>query len=163
MGFFSFTCAKSNLPTLASTSWGDHPFTQVVLIDKDGVVAQGTYDGYGRIFGTRRSGEGGLDIVDEGFYDRLGEGEVKIVLKSHYDPNDSFESLGRSHSDPGQGHFHDDTFIEACREVGGFSSFDDYAAAYEHFADEDGDSMTAGDLLAWKMELEASGRAGPAP
>ncbi len=164
MGFFSYTCAKSNLPALASTSWDDHPFTQVVLINKDGIVAEGAYDGYGRIFG--REDEDVFEMNDGGFFGFIENGKMKFVLKSHYDPNDSFDSIGKSNDDPGQGHFHNEDFIEACRVVGGFSSYEDYKAAYEHFADfaeeNDGEDMTADDLLAWKAEREASRRAGPA-
>lgn len=161
MGFFSYTCAKSNLPALASTSWDDHPFTQVVLFDKDGVLAEGTYDGYGRIFGTCRSGGDVLELVDGGYYGLIEEGELKLVLKLYSDPSDSFETLGRSGYDPGQGHFHDEDFIEACSVVGGFSSFEDYEAAYDHFPVEDDGPVTASDLMAWKAEREASRRAAP--
>jgi len=139
VGFFSWTCAKTNLPILASTSWGDSPdFTDVVLLAEGGKsVLYGTYDGYGRIeVDFRRKPKGfqpyaEFELMEEGLDNELETGAAKMVLAKHYDPStDTFDSLGRSRHEPGQGHFHEQEFIEQCRASGGFGSYEGYVLAY---------------------------------
>ena len=120
MGFFSFTCAKTQLPILASTSW-DEKYSKVVVLDEDGSKLKGIYDGYGRVMGN--IGEVELDYAD------VEGGNVKLVLQKFYN-GESFEALGKSHSDPGQGHFHDEEKIEAWYKQGGFKDYKDMILAY---------------------------------
>lgn len=123
MGFSSWTCAKTNLPILNSTSWGFMPETyQVVMITKGSRVF-GEYGGYGRL----DTDVGEVQIDGQAVED----GEVKLVLKKFYDEKrDTFEKLGKNDWDPGQGHFHDEKKIKAWYAKGGFRSFKSYSAAY---------------------------------
>jgi len=153
MGTYSWTCAKTNLPILGSESWGrvgpsGHDFgdfTQVVLLHPDeGIVAYGTYYGYGQLEVDGSKPNRGIGYVSElefsedGTTEAIASGRAKLALASHYDPaKDTFESLGRSRTDPGQGHFHDEDFILRCREAGGFASYDGYHLAYHKSLDFD--------------------------
>ncbi len=111
MGFFSKTCAKTCLPVMAGTSWiGDPRYSEVVCLFPNGDKLSGTYDGYGRIDGT--------DIVNR--FD-----DAKFVLKMFYQ-DEAYAQLGKSHDEPGQGHFHDPRFVEQAFAKGGYASFDEY-------------------------------------
>jgi hypothetical protein len=125
MGFSSYTCAKSNLPVMASTSWGDQPaWCEVVLLHKDGRKQTGSYDGYGRIDGQEVNN----------LWDLICSGEAKMILKMFY-CGEAFEELGLSHNDPGQGHFHDEEFLIKSFAQGGFSSYEEYIKALENRVD----------------------------
>lgn len=126
MGFFSFTCAKSHLPILASTSWGLGEFSRVHLLTRDGGNMQGHYDGYGR-----------LDLDDGGTLEDLDDpvlaGKWKLVLSKFY-RGEKFDELDRSFHEPGQGHFHDSTLVEKWFAQEGFPSYHAYVDAYYHKA-----------------------------
>ena len=122
MGFFSFTCAKTCLPILASESWPS-PYCDVVVLDKDGVVCRGKYDGYGRV--QIDSGEE-MEVFEDVMADR-----VRLVLASFYE-RETFAELRRCVSDPGQGHFYDLESIEAWWAKGGFASPKELATAYSN-------------------------------
>ncbi len=121
MGFYSYTCAKTHLPILASTSWGDE-YSKVVVLDGEGTIFRGLYDGYGRVV-TRAGAEVELD---DG---AILSGKVKLVSGKFYS-GERFDELGRSSSDPGQGHFHDSDRIDGWYANGGFPSWADYRNAY---------------------------------
>ena len=123
MGFFSYTCAKTNLPILASTSWGGEESEVVVLFD-DGSIMKGAYDGYGRVL-TSVGSELELD------YSSVLNGSVKLVLKKFYNGED-FSGLGRSWDEPGQGHFHDPEKIREWFAQGGFPSRAAYIEAFRN-------------------------------
>lgn len=120
MGFFSYTCAKTNLPILASTSW-DEKYSRVVMLDAKGTVFHGSYDGYGNIIGD--CGEIELE------YDSVESGKIKLVLEKFYN-GERFEALPKSGWDPGQGHFHDPDEIDKWYAQGGFPSHKDMVKAY---------------------------------
>jgi hypothetical protein len=118
MGFFSYTCAKTHLPIMASTSWEGPPeMCQVVVLKKDGSSFQGSYDGYGRVSGVE---------VD---YEDLESGQVKYVLQKFWN-GETFDQLGNSHNDPGQGHFHNAAKVMRWYAQGGFPSYKDFIKAY---------------------------------
>jgi hypothetical protein len=121
MGFFSYTCSKTNLPILASTSWGENIYSKVHLLGQDGSIIQGYYDGYGRL---DLPGGGILEDIDE----LIQSGKWKLVL-SHFYSEEAFDQLGLSRHEPGQGHFHDQHKIENWYSQGGFSSYQDYVQA----------------------------------
>jgi len=138
MGFFSWTCAKTNMPIMASTSWAGHPFTKVVLLADGGrTVVKGTYDGYGRMqvgdaqWGDTLTRRSLVDIVGHRLSGKINKGEVKLVLAKYYDPSDDFQSLGRSRNEPGQGHFHNEGFLGQCQKVGSFATYEGYCLAFE--------------------------------
>lgn len=154
MGTYSWTCAKTNLPILGAESWGTSgsnghdlsEFTKAVLLFPDkGIVAHGTYCGYGRFEmdeGTSNRGprsiNGPMEFSEDGTVEALGSGRAKLVLSSYYDPRtDGFETLGKSRMEPGQGHFHAEEFILRCREAGRFASYEGYQLAYFRFLDFD--------------------------
>lgn len=121
MGFYSYTCAKTHLPILASTSWGDE-YSKVVVLGENGTVFRGVYDGYGRV-----DVDGGMEVeLDDG---KILDGKVKLVASRFYD-GEAFGEVGKSGADPGQGHFHDPTRIEAWYARGGFPSWGDFRNAY---------------------------------
>ncbi len=121
MGFFSYTCAKTNLPVLASTSWPEK-YSRVVVLDDEGNKISGSYDGYGNVI-TRGGAEIELD------YNSILSGKTKLVLRKFYD-GETFEDLGRSNNDPGQGHFHNEDAIELWYARGGFASYREYLGAF---------------------------------
>jgi hypothetical protein len=123
MGFFSYTCAKTNLPVLASTSWPEK-YSRVVVLDDEGNKFSGSYDGYGNLI-TRD----GAEIELDPYGDSILSGKTKLVLKKFYD-GETFEDLGRSNTDPGQGHFHNEDAIELWYVRGGFSSYQEYLGAF---------------------------------
>jgi len=113
MGFFSYTCAKTNLPYLVSSDWEGHPFSEAVVIHEDGTVADAPSDL--------------RDLRDD-----IEAGRAKIVLKGYYKPEtDTFASLGVSRNDPGQGHFHKKAFLKKLLEIGPFVSYEGYVLAIE--------------------------------
>lgn len=125
MGFFSWTCAKTNLPIMAGEAWGDfEDLTEVVLLTERGNFSvRGTYDGYGNIEAT--------NLIDTGLSDLLDSGRAKMVLAKFYDPKvDTYDNLGKSQFEPGQGYFHNEEFVLKCIEAGGFASYEGYCLAY---------------------------------
>jgi hypothetical protein len=121
MGFYSYTCAKTNLPIMASTSWGED-YSRVVVLGEDGSIIRGVYDGYGRVF-TKEGIE--VEIEDES----VMKGRVKFVSASFYG-GEKFSALSPSRPDPGQGHFHDEDKVSKWYSAGGFSTWDEYRMAY---------------------------------
>jgi hypothetical protein len=123
MGFFSYTCAKTNLPVLASTSWGENEYSRVHILCRDGSIMQGYYDGYGRI-----------DLASGGtleeFDDAILSGQWKLVLSKFY-AAETFAELGVSRHEPGQGHFHDNEKIEKWHDQQGFPSYQEYVQAFK--------------------------------
>jgi hypothetical protein len=133
MGFWSYTCAKTHLPILASTSWGwDEGYSKVTMLDADNNRVSGSYDGYGRI----HSSDGGETELDD---DAILSGRAKLVLSKFY-KGEKFEELGRNSSDPGQGHFHNEDDIEVWYAQGGFPSHKDMIRAY-HKMDAEKDAL----------------------
>jgi len=57
MGFFSFNCNGCQHPMLSKfAAWGiNNWMRQVVVIEKDGTIREGEYDGYGRVDGVEVS------------------------------------------------------------------------------------------------------------
>jgi len=123
MGFFSYTCAKTNLPVLASEAWPEK-YSRVVVLDGEGNKFSGSYDGYGNVI-TRDGSEIELDP----YGDSILSGKTKLVLKEFYN-GETFEDLGRSNSDPGQGYFHDEDKIELWYARRGFASYREYLGAF---------------------------------
>jgi hypothetical protein len=121
MGFFSYTCAKTNLPVLASTSWPEK-YSRVVVLDDEGNKILGSYDGYGNV-DTQTGAE--IELDDSSIL----SGQTKLVLNAFY-TGETFEDLGRSNSDPGQGHFHNEEAIELWYARGGFASYQEYLGAF---------------------------------
>lgn len=118
MGFTSFTCAKSHLPIMAGTSWtGSDEMCDVVALSPDGAKIEGRYDGYGGIDGRT------LDIDDLIAY------RVKFVLKKYY-TGETYEQLAKSGNELGQGHFHDEEWIEKLYRAGPLNSYQAYVDAY---------------------------------
>lgn len=123
MGFFSWTCAKTNLPILAGVAFGSHPFTRATLLRPGRDPIHGTYDGYGNL--------GGVDLMRSGRYRDLATGRAKLVLTDFWSELDAFENIGRSGNDPGQGFFHADEFIGNALRFGSFPSYEAYLMAFD--------------------------------
>lgn len=122
MGFFSYTCAKTFLPIMASTSWPEE-YCRVAVVSKDDSVLRGTYDGYGRVFG--EFGEVEID------YENILSGRIKMVAERFYKGERWADIPNKSHDDIDQGHFHDEDKIEAWYKKGGFASYREYVDAYK--------------------------------
>jgi len=131
MGFFSKTCAKTNHPVIHH-GYGDdwhtkYPeFFTVVVLFPDGKKVEGAYDGYGRV--------GDVNLLPERYDHKLWEG-LKFVLKTHY-AGESYDELGKSRDELGQGHFMSEDFIKYCAIVqrNGFKSYDAYKRAFKKLA-----------------------------
>ena len=131
MGFFSKTCAKTNLPVIHH-GYGDdwhrkYPeFFEVVVLYPDGHKIEGAYDGYGRV--------DGVDICPDGYDHKLWE-KVKFVLKKHYN-GESYAELGDSHDELAQGHFMAEEFLFFCRMMKpqGFKDYRGYKTAFKKHA-----------------------------
>ena len=117
MGFFSYTCAKTHLPVLNSSSCTKSEMYTVVVLFANGDQRTGEYDGYGRVAGI------------ENIYPDMDEGRIKWVLKKFY-AGEKFADLGPSHNDPGQGHFHDLKRLQKAYAKGGFKSYDEFRKWY---------------------------------
>jgi len=126
MGFSSWTCAKTNLPILNSTSGRIKEQYEVVALFQNGDKITGTYDGYGRL--DISGGAGRIEYI----FPAVNEGSVKLVLNKFYKPEeDTFESVERNEHDPGQGHFHDPKKVAAWYAKGGFKTYKAYCNAYK--------------------------------
>lgn len=144
MGFYSCLCAKTNLPVLADTSWSDKPdFTQVVVVCRDGSVIRGAYDGYGRVEG--------LDI-SEHVSVLGGADEARIVLAKYY-AGERFEDLPPNANEIGQGHFHDEVFIEHLEKVGPLPSVAAYLTLYSGFEPRIDPEHFDAARLPWHMQF----------
>jgi hypothetical protein len=93
MGYFSYTCAKTGLPVISNDSGCDSKFYKVVMLERDGSIIKGEYDGYGRI---GRHSEAAHNVG--------GRGGDKLVL-AHFYAGETYEQLGDSGHDPNQGAF----------------------------------------------------------
>tara|TARA_B100001105_G_scaffold253112_1_gene246028 strand:- start:959 stop:1738 length:780 start_codon:yes stop_codon:yes gene_type:complete len=93
MGYFSFTCAKTGLPVVSGDSGCDPKFYKVVLLERDGGVIKGDYDGYG-----------GIGRHSEAAHNVGSRGGDKLVL-AHFYAGEAYEQLGDSAHDPNQGAF----------------------------------------------------------
>ena len=101
MGMSSWCCAKTQLPVLASVSCNVDKFCHATLLFADGRVISGIYDGYGRLIND------GVDLLKAEplrLYESMSTGTTKWVL-THFYQGEKFEDLGRSGSDPNQGHY----------------------------------------------------------
>lgn len=114
MGYFSKCCAKSFLPVVVP-ALGFPELNEVVALLPDGRVFEGAYDGYGCV--------GGANLQQE--FD-----EVKLVLKSRY-AGESFEDLGVSIREPGQGYFLNYEFLRECLKRGSFATPNEYESFFE--------------------------------
>lgn len=131
MGFFSKTCAKTNHPVIHH-GYGDdwhrnYPeFFEVVVLYPNGKKIEGTYDGYGNV--------DGVSLCGEEYDHKLWE-KLKFVLKKHY-AGETYEELGKSRDELGQGHFMAEDFIKYCAIVqsDGFKSYDAYKRAFKKLA-----------------------------
>ena len=117
MGYFSKTCAVSNLPVMAFL--GDMPeLSEVVALLPNGSIIKGMYDGYGRI--------NDVDLNESDDFDA-----AKFVLEKYFKPTMTYQSLPASKSDPGQGFFHDNHLLVRWLVHDGFKTYKDYCTAYE--------------------------------
>lgn len=121
MGFYSFTCAKTNLPIMASTSWGDE-YSGVVILGESGSMVRGIYDGYGNVLTPE-----GMEVEID--FDSVLSGKLKMVSARFY-KGDKYEDLPSSKTDPGQGHFHDEDKVRDWYAKGGFSTWKEYRDTY---------------------------------
>lgn len=123
MGFFSKTCAKTNLPVVHDGR-GFPELSEIVALYPDGRRLVGFYDGYGRVDGE--------DLCPGGYDEKVWDG-LKFVLRFAYADED-YKALGPSHDELAQGHFMDDEFLRHCLEVKSFASHKDYKAAFKKMA-----------------------------
>jgi len=109
-------------------SAGDYPddLCRVVVLTKDGDVFRGIYDGYGRV---RLAGGGTVEVAN--FIGARG----KMVAARFY-KGETFEQLGKSNHEPGQGCFHNQADVEAWYKKGGFPTYKAYCKAFDKCCEE---------------------------
>jgi hypothetical protein len=124
MGFFSKTCAKTNLPVVAQCK--DLPFlNEIVVLYPNGKKLEGSYDGYGRV--------NGIDLLPDGYVEKKWD-SLKFVLKGKYE-GETYKELGKSGDELAQGYFMSDRFLLHCLKVGSFKTYADYKKAMEKYGD----------------------------
>jgi hypothetical protein len=117
MGFFSKCCAKTHLPIVAPAR-GIPRLNLVVALLPDGRKVEGSYDGYGRVEG--------VELHDD--WDR-----VKLVLQEHYQ-GETYDQLGKSGDELGQGYFMSREFLHHCLQHGPFKDRAAYTRAFKKLA-----------------------------
>jgi hypothetical protein len=128
MGFFSKTCAKTNLPIITVHREGSfEELTSIVVLYPDGKKLEGIYDGYGRVI----DGDDVIPIMEDCGSDEWDD--VKFVLSKHY-AGETYEQLGKSGRELGQGFFMNDDFLEFCVEKGKFKSYAEYKRKFNEIA-----------------------------
>ena len=124
MGFFSKTCAKTNLPVVADCK--GLPFlNEIVVLYPNGKKLEGSYDGYGRV--------NGIDLLPDGYVQNKRDA-IKFVLKGKYE-GESYKELGKSGDELAQGYFMSDRFLLYCMKVGSFASYAEYKKAMLKYGD----------------------------
>jgi len=122
MGISSYTCAKTNLPIIVhgDGEYGGKDLGSVLFFPGPGEKPiPGTLGQYQ----TFHSRNGTLELWDSGIARKIQRGEAKFAIRDFLEPGDSFETLGRSHSDPGQGGLtYEDGFLRQAVRAGGFKS-----------------------------------------
>lgn len=106
MGYFSYTCAKTGLPIMAGELANDpeeKALAKATILLPNGDKMSGLYDGYGHL--------GHLDIGD------LVEIEGAKMVLSCFHRGETYEQLGRSEWDPGQGAHHDWDLIKSAHSI----------------------------------------------
>lgn len=121
MGFFSKTCAKTNLPIVHEMR-GYPELSEIVVLKPNGKTLRGSYDGYGRV-----QGENVCDNYDTD-WDR-----TKFVLAIAY-AGEKYEEVGESGDELGQGHFMSDAFLDYCLQKKKFKSHREYEKAFRNKA-----------------------------
>ena len=135
MGFFSWTCAKTNLPIMNSCSGDDIDQYYVVLLRPDHAPVKGVYDGYGRLMAENETIDltdfTNLDGASSSSYDPTLK-NAKLVLHKFYNPEtDTYKSVkGKSRNEAGQGHFHNQDSVDAWFKAGGFKTYRAFVSAY---------------------------------
>ena len=120
MGFFSKTCAKTNLPICAPEV--NRSLSEIVVLYPDGRKVEGTYDGYGRV-----NGEQLLEDCSSKEWD-----DLKFVVASKYD-GERYEDLGESRNELGQGYFLSREFLALGISRGGFKSYAEYKKFFNKY------------------------------
>ena len=124
MGFFSKTCAKTNLPVVADCK-GFPKLNEIVVLFPNGEKLEGSYDGYGRV--------GGVDLMPDGYIEKDWD-DLKFVLKWRYE-GETYKQLGKSHDELAQGYFMSDTFLKICIDEGSFKNYSEYKKAMQKYGD----------------------------
>jgi hypothetical protein len=124
MGFFSKTCAKTNLPVVADCK-GFPKLNEIVVLYPDGSKLEGSYDGYGRV--------NDIDLLPDGYEEDKWDA-LKFVLKWQYE-GESYKELGKSHDELAQGYFMSDTFLKICIDEGSFRNYSEYKKAMQKYGD----------------------------
>lgn len=130
MGISSYTCAKTNLPILVfgETVYHGRDHNRVALFPGVGeALVVGRLGQYSRL----ETENGEIDFLRTGLLKKLDAGAAKLAICDYLDPGDGFETLGRSHVDPGQGGLtYGEEFIEEATRAGGFKSYMGLALAF---------------------------------
>lgn len=85
MGFFSYLCKVCNMSVLNASSAAEFGLSNVVVVEYDGTVQTGLYDGYGRVGGIDllRDGRNGLHDFEEFVYTDKEMREVIEANRTH--------------------------------------------------------------------------------
>jgi hypothetical protein len=124
MGFFSKTCAKTNLPVVADCK-GYPKLNEIIVLYPDGKRLEGSYDGYGRV--------NDIDLLPDGYEEDKWDA-LKFVLKWRYE-GESYKQLGKSKDELAQGYFMSDRFLDLCVEKGSFKNYAEYKKAMKEYGD----------------------------
>ncbi len=132
MGFFSKTCAKTNLPVITvHREGGFKELASVIVLYPDGRKLEGDYDGYGRIIVDGKEVPI-FDIDTEGFVGKHWD-DVKFVIRKYYE-GETYDQLGKSGRELGQGFFMSNNFLIHCVVKGKFKSYAEYKRKFNQLS-----------------------------
>jgi hypothetical protein len=123
MGYFSKTCAKTNLPVVVEAV-NIPQLNLVVALYPDGRKLEGSYDGYGRV--------GGQDLMTE--YTESEWKKIKFVLQNKYE-GETYDSLGKSGNELGQGYFMAKKFLHHSILKGSYKDYAEYKKTFKKLAE----------------------------
>lgn len=150
MGFFSWRCAKTDLPILAGAKrWpGDlRHLCEAVLVLPSGTTVHGTYDGSGRLGMASVKGDQAEGLAAAG--NLSGVPDARLVLGHAY-AGERHDDLKPSRDDPGQGFFHDD---DALRDL--IMGLEPLPEMDDREFDEVANGLMGGRFLKSSLEREA--------
>ena len=121
MGFFNFSCAASGISIASPFAEASHKVGSwpnlITLVNKDGSIMQGNYDGYGRIQVDDFDSEGHVKTC--AFGNEIKYTTAKVVITRFY-TGQTFDELGSCENGEYQGYFYpsNDYYVDIEKSLG---------------------------------------------